>query len=368
MQELSGTDRVESEKTEGEAKEAAPAKPKASRKAAAAKAEGEAKAAAEKAPAAEGEKKAARKPHDASGEAKAHAEKAPAAEGEKKAPRKAHEAAGEAKVHAEKAPGVEGEKKAARKPHEAVTEAKAVAEKAPVGAAEGEAKATGKKPAEAKGAPAKGAKGGKGSSKGKAEEEPEVKENLDGYVPRLRIRYQQEVVPALVKEFGYKNPMEVPKLKKVVVNIGLGEAITNQKALEAAEKDMSSITGQHPVITKAKKAISAFKLRAGMPIGMMVTLRGSRMHEFLDKLFNIGLPRIRDFRGASTKGFDGRGNYTLGLKEQVMFPEIDYTQIDRIRGLQITIVTSARSDAEARRLLELLGMAFSKEAVAAGAR
>ncbi|MBI2954218.1 MAG: 50S ribosomal protein L5 [Chloroflexi bacterium] len=175
---------------------------------------------------------------------------------------------------------------------------------------------------------------------------------------RLKEKYQREVVPALMQEFAYGNIMQVPRIDKVVINVGLGEAITNARALDATVKDIGSITGQHPVITRARKSIAAFKVRTGMPIGVMVTLRGDRMWDFLDKLFNVALPRLRDFRGVSPKGFDGRGNFTLGLKEQLIFPEIEYDKIDRLRGLEVTVVTSARTDDEARRLLHLLGMPF----------
>jgi large subunit ribosomal protein L5 len=177
---------------------------------------------------------------------------------------------------------------------------------------------------------------------------------------RLRDKYREEVVPELMKEFDYSNVMQVPELKKIVVNIGLGEAISNAKALEAAVEDLSTITGQKPVVTRAKKSIAAFKLRAGMPIGAMVTLRGPRMYEFLDRLVSITLPRIRDFRGVSPNSFDGRGNYTLGLQEQLAFPEIDYDKIDRTRGLEMSLVTSAKNDEEGRRLLALLGMPFAR--------
>ena len=179
-------------------------------------------------------------------------------------------------------------------------------------------------------------------------------------MPRLRERYRQEVVPALREEFKYRNIMEVPRLVKVTVNVGLGEAIQNSKALDAAVADVSAITGQRPVITRAKRSIAAFKVRTGMPIGAMVTLRGDRMYHFLDKLMNVVLPRIRDFQGVSTKSFDGRGNFSLGLAEQIVFPEIEYDKVDKIRGLQITVVTTARSDEEARRLLQLLGMPFRR--------
>jgi large subunit ribosomal protein L5 len=179
-------------------------------------------------------------------------------------------------------------------------------------------------------------------------------------VPRLKERYKAEIVPALVKEFDYANVMMAPGVEKVVVNIGMGEAVSNAKTLDAAAGDVATITGQHPVITKARKSISNFKLREGVPIGVTVTLRGSRMWEFLDRTLNAALPRIRDFQGVSPNSFDGRGNYSLGLREQVMFPEIEYDKIDQIRGLQITICTSARTDEEGKRLLEMLGMPFAK--------
>jgi large subunit ribosomal protein L5 len=163
-----------------------------------------------------------------------------------------------------------------------------------------------------------------------------------------------------MKEFGYSNVMQVPKLVKVVVNIGLGESIQNAKAIDAAVNDLTLITGQKPVVTRAKKSIAAFKLRAGMPIGAMVTLRGQRMYEFVDRLTSVAMPRIRDFRGVSPNSFDGRGNYTHGLREQLMFPEIDYDKIDKTRGLEVSIVTTARTDEEGRRLLQLLGMPFAK--------
>ncbi len=177
---------------------------------------------------------------------------------------------------------------------------------------------------------------------------------------RVRDRYKDEVVPALTSDFGYKNVYQVPKLDKIVINIGLGEAVSNGRALDAAVSDLRWITGQAPVITRAKKSIAAFKLRAGMPIGAMVTLRGDRMYEFYDRLTAIALPRIRDFRGVSPNSFDGRGNYTLGLREQIMFPEIEYDQIDKVRGLEVSIVTTARTDEEGRQLLALLGMPFAR--------
>lgn len=175
---------------------------------------------------------------------------------------------------------------------------------------------------------------------------------------KLKKRYQSEIVPAMRDEFGYGNVNEVPRLEKIVVNIGLGEALQNAKALEAAAGDLGTITGQRPVITKARKSIAAFKLREGNSIGAKVTLRGARMYEFLDRLTNIALPRQRDFRGVSPDAFDGRGNYSLGLREQLIWPEIDYDKIDRVRGMEITIVTTAATDDEARRLLQLFGMPF----------
>ena len=181
-------------------------------------------------------------------------------------------------------------------------------------------------------------------------------------VSRLREHYTETVVPALMREFQYKNPMQVPRLHKVTLNIGIGEAIQNAKALDAAVADLTTIAGQKPIVTRAKKSIAAFRVRTGMPVGVTVTLRGERMYEFLDRLMNAALPRLRDFRGVSTRSFDGRGNYTLGLREQLLFPEIDYDKIDKVRGLEVTIVTSARTDEEARRLLELLGMPFQRAA------
>ncbi|MDQ3013091.1 MAG: 50S ribosomal protein L5 [Acidobacteriota bacterium] len=175
---------------------------------------------------------------------------------------------------------------------------------------------------------------------------------------RLREKYLKEVTPALVKEFNYTNPMSVPKLDKIVINVGLGEAIANAKALDAAVGDLMIITGQKPVVTKAKKSIAAFKLREGMNIGAMVTLRGNRMYEFLDRFVSLALPRVRDFRGISQKAFDGRGNYTVGLKDQLIFPEIDFGKIDKARGMNVCIVTTAKTDEEARSLLRQLGMPF----------
>jgi len=178
--------------------------------------------------------------------------------------------------------------------------------------------------------------------------------------PRLKERYKDEVAPALIREFSYRNVMQAPRLGKITVNVGLGEAVSNAKALDAAANDIALITGQKPVITRAKKSIANFKLRAGMPIGLTVTLRGDRMYEFVDRMINAALPRIRDFQGVSPYSFDGRGNYSLGIREQVIFPEIDYDKIDRVRGLQVNIITTARSDEEGKRLLELLGVPFAR--------
>lgn len=175
---------------------------------------------------------------------------------------------------------------------------------------------------------------------------------------RLKDKYKSDVIPAMMQKFGYKNIMQAPKLEKVILNMGLGEAIQNSKIIDAAVNDMMIITGQKPVTTKAKKSIAAFKLRAGMTVGAKVTLRGERMFDFVDKLFNIALPRVRDFRGVSPKSFDGRGNFSMGIREQLMFPEIDYDKIDKIRGMDIIFVTTAKTDEEARELLRLMGMPF----------
>ena len=175
---------------------------------------------------------------------------------------------------------------------------------------------------------------------------------------RLKDRYTKEVAPALKKEFGYKNVMAIPKIEKVVVNMGLGEATQNAKIVETGADEVTRITGQKPVVTRAKKSIAQFKVRKGMPIGAMVTLRGERMWEFLDRLMSIALPRVRDFRGVSPRGFDGRGNFTLGLKDQLIFPEIDYMKVDKARGMNISVVTTAKTDEESRKLLQLLGMPF----------
>jgi large subunit ribosomal protein L5 len=175
---------------------------------------------------------------------------------------------------------------------------------------------------------------------------------------RLKDRYVKEVVPALKKEFGYKNVMAVPKIEKVVVNMGLGEATSNAKIIDVGSDELARITGQKPVVRRAKKSIAAFKVRKGQPVGTSVTLRGDRMYEFLDRLMAIALPRVRDFRGVSPRGFDGRGNFTLGLKDQLLFPEIDYMKVDKARGMNVSVVTSARTDQEARKLLQLIGMPF----------
>jgi large subunit ribosomal protein L5 len=175
---------------------------------------------------------------------------------------------------------------------------------------------------------------------------------------RLREKYQKEVVPALQKEFGYKNVMAVPKVEKVVVNMGLGEATSNAKIVDTGADELARITGQKPVTRRAKKSIAAFKVRKGMPIATMVTLRGDRMWEFLDRLMNIALPRVRDFKGVSPRGFDGRGNYTLGLRDQLLFPEIDYMKVDKARGMNVSVVTTAKTDEEARKLLQFIGMPF----------
>ena len=176
---------------------------------------------------------------------------------------------------------------------------------------------------------------------------------------RLHERYKAEIVPALTKQFEYGNPMQVPRLSKIVVNIGLGEALTNAKAIDAATGDLAAITGQKPIVTKAKRSIAQFRLRAGNPVGAVVTLRGTRMWDFLDRLAALALPRIRDFHGVPTRSFDGRGNYSLGFREQLAFPEIDYDKVDRLRGLEISIVTTAKTDEESKRLLELLGIPFA---------
>ena len=195
-------------------------------------------------------------------------------------------------------------------------------------------------------------------SRASATAEAEAPATPSAPYPRLLDTYRNEIVPAMMSEFGFTNTMRVPRVQKIVVNIGLGEALTNGRAMEAATRDLTIITGQKPIITRARKSIAGFKLRAGNPIGTCVTLRGARMYHFLDRLINTALPRIRDFRGISRRGFDGRGNFSLGIREQIIFPEIDYNQIDRFRGLQVTVITSAQNDAESIRLLEMFGMPF----------
>jgi len=201
----------------------------------------------------------------------------------------------------------------------------------------------------------------KKEKKGAAAEEkraPEAVRHSAKETPRLKERFRKEIAPALMKEFALANPMAVPHLEKIVVNVGVGEATQNAKVLDPAVAELTQISGQKPVVTRAKKSIAAFKVRAGMPIGAMVTLRGDRMYEFFDRLVNIVLPRVRDFRGVSTKSFDGRGNYTLGLHDQLIFPEIDYAKVDKLKGMNVTIVTTARSDDQARSLLRHMGMPF----------
>ena len=201
----------------------------------------------------------------------------------------------------------------------------------------------------------------RGSGATAVEEAPPPAANEPLMRPRLLDTYRNEIVPAMMSEFGFTNNMRVPRVQKIVINIGLGEALTNGRAMENATRDLTTISGQKPVITRARKSIAAFKLRAGNPVGTSVTLRGNRMYHFLDRLVNTALPRIRDFRGISRGGFDGRGNFSIGIREQIIFPEIDYNQIDRFRGLQVNIITSAPNDAESIRLLEMFGMPFVKE-------
>jgi large subunit ribosomal protein L5 len=220
-----------------------------------------------------------------------------------------------------------------------------------------------KEPKEPKAAKKEGGKPGKqAKAEAPKEEAPKAaKASSKRSDARLRRHYKERVVPALVKEFGYKNVMAVPKIDKVSVNIGLGEATQNAKLMDGAVNELGQIAGQKPVITKAKKSIAAFKLREGMSIGTMVTLRGDRMYEFLDRLMNVALPRVRDFRGVSSKSFDGRGNYTLGIKDQLIFPEIDYNKVEKVKGMNISITTTARTDAEGLALLRHLGMPFRQQ-------
>ena len=215
-----------------------------------------------------------------------------------------------------------------------------------------EGKPGGKKEQRPKGTDAK-AEAKSGAKEVKSAERPK-----SAVPPRLKERYRKEILPTLVREFGYSNVMQAPKIEKIVVNIGVGEAIGNAKAMDGAVKDMTLITGQKPLVVKAKKSIATFKLREGMPIGVKVTLRGDNMYYFLDRLMNIALPRQRDFRGVPRDAFDGRGNYTLGLREQLIWPEVDYDTIDKVRGMEVTIITSGKTDDEARRLLQLMGMPF----------
>lgn len=189
---------------------------------------------------------------------------------------------------------------------------------------------------------------------------PDTTQNTPRPAPRMLEKIRADISPVMMQEFGYTSPMQVPQLAKVTLNIGLGEALTNARAMEAATRDLTAISGQKPITTRARKSIAGFKIREGMPIGVSVTLRGRRMYEFVDRLISSALPRIRDFQGVSRNAFDGRGNYSLGIREQVIFPEIDYNSIDRMRGLQVVIVTTARSDAEGLRLLELMGMPFTR--------
>ncbi len=219
-----------------------------------------------------------------------------------------------------------------------------------------EGSGTGRKPrAAATKAPTEAASGEAATAVAVAPEKPEMPK------PRLLEEYRAQIVPAMMTEFEYTNVMQVPRLVKVVLNIGLGEALTNPKAIETATQDLTIISGQKPVVTRARKSIAGFKLREGNPIGVSVTLRGVRMYHFMDRLLNMALPRIRDFRGVPPSSFDGRGNYSLGIREQIIFPEIDYGQIERIRGFQVTIATTARTDAEASRLLALMGMPFARQ-------
>jgi large subunit ribosomal protein L5 len=204
----------------------------------------------------------------------------------------------------------------------------------------------------------KGGKRAKGEGSSSASEAPAIVSTTDAVPPRLRDKYQKDVIPALTKQFNYKNPMQVPRLEKIVLNMGLGAAVANPKIIDTAVEELKAIGAQKPVVTRSKKAIANFKLRAGLPIGAMVTLRRSRMWEFLDRLVAVALPRTRDFKGISRKAFDGKGNYTLGLREQIIFPEINYDRIDAIKGLNISLVTTAKSDEEGRALLQQLGMPF----------
>jgi large subunit ribosomal protein L5 len=229
----------------------------------------------------------------------------------------------------------------------------------PAAAAEVTAAPEGKAAPEAAGAPeAKAAPEGKAAPKPRAGRTAARAGYQQPTYVGLRQRYHDEVRPALQREFGYGNPMQIPRVDKIVVNVGLGEAILNAKAIDAATRDLATITGQKPIVTRAKRSIAQFRLRTGMPIGAKVTLRGQRMYDFLERTVNLALPRIRDFRGIPTRSFDGRGNFSLGLREQLVFPEVDYDSIDRLRGLEVSIITTARTDEEGRKLLQLMGMPF----------
>ena len=279
----------------------------------------------------------------AKAEPKATAAKATSAKGTAKAaPTAAPVKAAPKATPAKTAPKATAPKATPAKAEPKATAAKATAAKAP---AKTEPKAAPKAEPEQKAAP---------------KAEPKVAAaRADGEMHGLHLRYRDEVAPALQKEFNYSNPMQVPRLAKIVINIGLGEALTNAKALDAAVGDLTAITGQKPIITRARRSIAQFRVRTGNPIGAKVTLRGQRMWDFLERLTRLALPRIRDFRGVPGKSFDGRGNYSLGLREQLAFPEIDYDKIDRLRGLEVSIVTTAGSDEESKRLLQLLGMPFA---------
>lgn len=213
-------------------------------------------------------------------------------------------------------------------------------------------------PAEAKPKKEKAARKGKKEEAKKVGFAPNIEEGLEAKPARLKLRFRKEGVPALMKEFGFKNPNQVPRLEKIVINMGLGEAIANNKILESAVDQLAAITGQKPVVTRARKSIANFKLRQGQAIGAAVTLRNDRMFEFLDRLINVALPRVRDFKGVSTKAFDGRGNYTLGIREQIIFPEINYDQIEKVKGLNVTFVTTAKTDEHGMALLRQFGMPF----------
>jgi large subunit ribosomal protein L5 len=228
----------------------------------------------------------------------------------------------------------------------------------PVPKAEGKAKEGGKAPKEGKESKGAGGKGGRGKPADAPSADESSEKRDPNYKPRLRLRYQTSVVPALIKKFSYKNPMMVPRLEKVVINMGLGAAVGNPKIIDTAVEDMRSLSGQKPVVTRARKSIATFKLRENLPIGVMVTLRAERMWEFVDRLIAFALPRVRDFKGVSGKGFDGKGNYTMGLREQIIFPEIDDDKIDVVKGMNISFVTTARTDEEGRALLAELGIPF----------